>query len=150
MIKGLSHREIYENAERGDPDAQLQLYYDPNADDGLLWLCRAADGGNPEARYRLAVLFENGADGVEQDHVSAQLWYRLASRSGHAWGNVNADRLAANSSSADSEKAQRLLEQWQAGQCELQLGFGGRDSPVSSNQMEGQLSVLFFRAGKVR
>lgn len=127
MIKGLSHREFYENAERGDPDAQLQVYYDPNADDPLLWLCRAAGNRNPEAAFRLALLYENGIEGVTQDHVRARLWYRLAAMMGHPWGKANADRLAANFRSPDLEKVQRLLEQWQAGQCEVQLGFGGGD-----------------------
>jgi hypothetical protein len=121
MIGGLSRREILERAEHGDPEAQLQAYYDPNEDGRHVWLCRAADNGNPEARYRLAVLYESGAEGFAQSSMQAQYWYTLATYSGHPWGYANARRLAGAASSSESIQLQELLRGWRPGQCENQL-----------------------------
>jgi len=123
MVGGLSRREILEREEQGDPDpdAQLQVYYDPNEDTRHIWLCRAADNGNPEARYRLAVLYESGAEGLAENSLQAQVWYTLATYSGHRWGYTNARRLAGSAPSSESIQLQELLREWRPGQCENQL-----------------------------
>jgi hypothetical protein len=107
----------------GDADAQFQLYYSMKTRERLLWLCRAADSGHAFARFRMALVYEKGLDDVPFDSALAQMWYRLAARSGHAWGDANADRLAATSSASVLEEVQRLLQDWAPGQCAAQLGL---------------------------
>lgn len=130
MVGGLSRREILERAEQGDPDAQLQVYYDPNEDTRHIWLCRAADNGNPEARYRLAVLYESGAEGLAQNSLQAQVWYTLATYSGHRWGYTNARRLAGSAPSSEATQLQELLREWRPGQCEIKLRSLPRNSAL--------------------
>ena len=50
--------EILKITEKsGDAESHLRLYWSTSAPDRLKWLCRAAIQGNPEALYRLGVLF---------------------------------------------------------------------------------------------
>jgi TPR repeat protein len=104
-------------------EVQLQLYYDPNVPKRLSWLCRAADHGHPEARYRLGLLYENGSENLPQNRVKAQYWYLLAAKSQHHWGAVNAQRLAEGSTPAELAEVERLIEAWQPGQCEADLAL---------------------------
>jgi TPR repeat protein len=119
----LEDLNLRKRAEANDPDAQFQLYQLATTKDRLVWACRSADNGNAFARFRIAEIYEHGLEGVSQDNVRAQVWYRLAAQSGHAWGDANADRLAANSTATALEEVQRLLQERERvpGQCESEL-----------------------------
>ena len=71
-------------AEAGDPEAQLQLYYgNTHSPDALKWLCRSADQGQSHAQNEIASLYWKGRKGVNRDLTRAYLWYSLAARNGH-------------------------------------------------------------------
>jgi hypothetical protein len=120
-LRHLANASTRKRAGAEDPDVQFQLYYSLKTDERLISACRAADNGNAFARYRVAMIFEKGLEGVERDNARAQMWYRLAAASGHVWGNANADRLAQTGTDADSDEALRLLNNWQPGQCEAEF-----------------------------
>jgi TPR repeat protein len=48
-----------------------------------------AESGNPEAAYKLAMLFDTGADGVNQDSAQAAYWYLQAAEAGHLHAQHN-------------------------------------------------------------
>jgi hypothetical protein len=107
---------------RGEPDLQLQRYFslvetDPTAAHRLL--CKSADQGHPEARYRLALLFEHGEEGFARDPVQAYMWYVLAGESGKYWGGKHALRLKQEVLSPEQlAEARQAVQAWRPGQCE--------------------------------
>ena len=112
---------LTDRAESSSAEAQYQMYMRVNVSNPLVWLCRAADGGHPYARYRLGLLYEQGIEGVEQNYARAQMWYVLASESGHPWGDTNADRIQRTATTEEVQEFSRLLRLWHPGQCELDL-----------------------------
>lgn len=46
------------------------------------WYCKAAEGGDAQAPYRLGVRYYKG-DGVAQDKAEAAKWYRKAAEQGY-------------------------------------------------------------------
>jgi hypothetical protein len=52
------------------------------------------------------------------------MWYRLAAISGNVWGDSNADRLANDATEGESTQMQKLLRNWQPGQCEAEILMG--------------------------
>ena len=113
--------KVASRAKSGSAEAQYKMYMRVKASDSLVWLCRAADGGHPYARYRLGMLYEQGFEGVEQNYARAQMWYVLASESGHPWGDTNADRIQRTATTEEVQKVSTLLRLWRPGQCEMDL-----------------------------
>jgi len=111
---------------RGEADLQLQQYFnlvetDPPAARRLL--CKSADEGHPEARYRLGLLYEQGAEGFAQDPVRAYLWYLLAGEAGKYQGGQQALRLKQQVLSAGQfAEARQAVQAWRPGQCERDAG----------------------------
>ena len=76
-----------------------------------LWL-PLAQQGNAAAQFNLGNMFRNG-NGVRQDLVEANRWYKKAAEQGHAWAQTNLGAMYANGlgvhaavgSRADSAKA---------------------------------------------
>jgi hypothetical protein len=122
------------NAKQGEAEEQLQLYYNAVKQDPVVahrWLCESADQGHPEARYRLAILYENGSEGIRKDSVMAYVWYTLAGESGEYWGGRNALRLMKDNLSTEAIKqAEDMVRKRQPGQCEHEI-FG--TEPNNSN-----------------
>jgi hypothetical protein len=132
----LSDEELRARAElgtkacQGKADMQLQRYF------GLVatapaaarpWLCKSADQGHPEARYRLALLYENGDGDFEKDLVKAYMWYVLAGESGKYWGGRHALRLKQEVLGPEElAEAQNAVQQWRPGQCEIESGLRAR------------------------
>jgi len=78
-------------AEKGDVNAQLRVArrfltkveFERDAEQGVKWLTRAAQGGHPEAMEQLAALLRLGYD-VPRDVPAALAWYRKAAETGRA------------------------------------------------------------------
>jgi hypothetical protein len=104
-----------------DAEAQYQQYLNLGTQEPLLLLCRAADGNHPDARYRLGVLHENGAEGVPKSDVLAAVWYSLAAESGHIWGNSNSDRIIKSLPAEKLKEFSGRLKQWEPGQCKTSV-----------------------------
>lgn len=83
----VSNKEIKERAERGDPDAQLQLgqraFDNRDFAEALKWYQLAASQGNVKAQKSMGVLYMTG-NGVEKDIAKAVEWYRMAANQGDA------------------------------------------------------------------
>jgi len=123
-IAGSTHEQLLAKAERGDAEAQLQLYWSPREPNRLSWLCRAADQGHPDAQYRLGLLHQHGNEGVSHDPVRAYMWYRLAAANGHYPAAVEAQAVLENLTAGQAMKAEGLLQKWRPEQCELGLVSG--------------------------
>jgi len=113
------------DAQLGEAEELLQKYYDTVMLDHTQahrWLCKSADLGHPDARFRLALLYENGNEGVRKDYVMAYLWYWLAGASGNYWGGKNALRLRKDYLGPKAIKnADEMTRNWQSGQCEREI-----------------------------
>jgi hypothetical protein len=116
IIPGHQARALADDAE-----AQYQQYLNLGTQEPLLFLCRAADGNHPDARYRLGVLYENGAEGIPKSDILAAVWYSLAAESGHIWGSSNSDRIIKSLSAEKLKEFSRRLKQWEPGQCKTSV-----------------------------
>lgn len=120
--KSLLEREELRKAQLGDTEAQVRAYWNRIGSKPLIWLCRAAELGHPDACYRLAGLYELGHEGLSQDPVRAYLWFTLASEHGHAAAKNEVARLASTVLTAERlEQAKLLRSNWLPGQCEGDL-----------------------------
>lgn len=77
-------------AEAGDTDAMVALYYIyaalDDADEGVDWLERAAEAGNPEAQYRMGSMIHGGYGWyfLESRRLkAAERWLRKAAEQGY-------------------------------------------------------------------
>ncbi|KAJ3034059.1 Leucine-rich repeat serine/threonine-protein kinase 2 [Rhizophlyctis rosea] len=66
-------------------DAVPNSSVEPSPLDPLDILWRAAEGGDPEAQYKLAVTLEHSfGDDMKKDHGDARIWYQKAADQGYA------------------------------------------------------------------
>jgi len=78
-------KDLLDKAEGGDAGAQFWLgagyeqgwFGQPNFQQALKWVGRAAAQGNPDAENNLGQMYADG-EGVQQDYVLAAQWYRKA------------------------------------------------------------------------
>lgn len=113
---------IEQHAQDGDPEAQLQLYYlrrDPR--EKLKWLCRAADQGQRHAQTALANLYWKGCGVIKQDKTRAYVSLSLAVQAGAQEYQPNLDSVIQSMSQAQLTDAERMLANWEPGQCERDL-----------------------------
>ncbi|MBZ5487733.1 sel1 repeat family protein [Halomonas aquamarina] len=82
-------------AEAGDPEAMAALYYiyyyveDPDEEEALTWLKRAAEAGNAWAMYSLGKRARNDENAYSSDTErleAAEVWFRRAAEAGYAPG----------------------------------------------------------------
>jgi TPR repeat protein len=118
-------------AEAGDRRAQYQigvLFYRGDGvprdySEAAKWFRRAAERGDADAQFNLGLLYADGT-GVPKDFVRAHMWFNLAAASYDAyrgedwaienrgWAARNRDWVAAQMSTAEIAKAERLARQW--------------------------------------
>lgn len=120
-IKRLTPAGLRKQAEIGDPQAQLQLYWEPDEPDRLVCLYRSADQGDANAQYRLGLLYRYGSEGLRQTYTWSYVWYQLAQSNGLWSANREIGALTKLMSSTQLLEAERLLKQWQPGQCAREL-----------------------------
>jgi hypothetical protein len=100
-------------AEKGDPDAQINLgnmYFDGNGvpqdnAESVKWYLLAAGQGSADAQIALGFLYEYG-EAVPQDYVQAHKWFDLAG------SGLYRDTLAAKMTPAQIAEAQKLASEW--------------------------------------
>ncbi len=80
-------------AEAGDPDAMAALYdiyyyvKEPDEDEAMKWLRRAADAGHVESMHLLGEIARNDEEGYTNDTErleAAEVWFRKAAEGGYA------------------------------------------------------------------
>jgi hypothetical protein len=114
-------QQLRQQAENGNPKAQLQLALDYR--DGRLglpvdlhssavWLNKSAQAGNPYAEALLGDAYSQG-DGVPRDPAAAQRWWRLAAQSSDTNGALPRlsgllDDLTENGQAIDQLKSRAL------------------------------------------
>ncbi|PRY58078.1 hypothetical protein B0H98_1226 [Vreelandella songnenensis] len=85
-------------AQAGDPEAMAALYYiyyyveDPDEEEALKWLHRAAEAGNTNAMNWLGKRTRNDDDAYDSDTErleAAEVWFRRAAEAGYAPGMNN-------------------------------------------------------------
>ncbi|MDH3636145.1 MAG: hypothetical protein OES20_15710 [Gammaproteobacteria bacterium] len=123
--------EFLRQAKKGNADAQLALFRELHKiqpEVGLTWLCRSADSGNQQARVILANLLAYGRhawikqDIVERNYILAYVWHGLSEQYDHEDLQFFADRYL---TSEEKLHAEKMLKEWQPGNCERQLGLEG-------------------------
>jgi len=126
--KGLSGKpQQIATIKKSQSEVQLQRYYDLINKDRRMahyWLCKSADKGNPDARYRLAVLYENGSEGINKNIIKSYMWYMLANESKHYWSKHHIVRLRKELlGHSEYNKFSNVVDNWKPGQCEIDLGL---------------------------
>lgn len=91
----LSHKKAFElysyAAEQGYPRGFLMLGYcymegihvDADAVAALKWFTKAAEAGNLRGMYNVAVMLEQGENGIQRDIKKAKYWYKQAADAGY-------------------------------------------------------------------
>src|SRR5690606_15490004 len=71
----------------------------------------AAEAGNAEAQYQLALLYYLGRGGIAEDHAAAAEWFGRAAKQGHAKATMRLGDLYAKGQGVpqDYERARELL-----------------------------------------
>lgn len=90
-------------AGAGDPDAQtvLALMYlegqavDMNMAEAIRWYASAAEQGQMDAQYALALIAMDGAGGAARDEETAGLWMLEAARRGHVFAQFDLGNMYA-------------------------------------------------------
>jgi len=124
------HLAILElEANKGNTDAQLNLFKEIRRQDtnrAFGWLCKSADLGNQEAREILAEIYENGGHPwiktgiVKRNDKLAYVWYALSGKFDKELLQSFADIFL---TSEQQLEAKTMLEDWQPGNCERELGL---------------------------
>jgi hypothetical protein len=108
-----------------------QLYLqDIHHPDAKRWLCEAADQHNPEALYRLGVLYEKGIEGRPKNIEMAYFWYRLgaeveapwwlktpAPRTKRHWSDQAAKRIEGELTPEQRTNLDDKIKTWRPGEC---------------------------------
>lgn len=132
-LQQLAPDELIRQAKHGNANAQLILFKDihtkkPN--EALIWLCRSATLGNREARVILAEIYEHGGNSwikkgiAERNYKLAYVWYALSRIYDQEVLQFFADLYLTSEERLDAEK---MLKEWQPGNCERELGLDGDD-----------------------
>ena len=113
-------------AAQGDPEAQFRLgqltgdrSLRPNA---WKWMCLAANQGHAKAQHELGIVYWRGVEPFEQDTVRAYMWYSLAASNGYGYSAAHNDLVAAQMTAEQIAEAERLVEEWEPGECEPEHG----------------------------
>jgi len=91
-------QSLLKAAEQGDPKAQVELANiylmepDPDPDESLSWLKRAADQGDTTALFRIGQIYHQGM-GIPRDYRLAADWFRKAAEKGHTTAQLNLGEL---------------------------------------------------------
>ncbi len=72
-----------------------------------------AERGDPDAQLELGILYEYGYH-LPDNKPPALAWYRLAAEQGHAKAAARRDALKAKMTPAELAEAQRLYEAWRS------------------------------------
>jgi len=123
-------------AEAGDIEAQGKLgsmlvESEGRQHEGWEWLCKAADQGDAEARHTIGWHFWLNRPPVGPDLVKADMWLTLAIQAGGegsipAWdANYRRDLVRNQMTPAQLAEAERMVAEWQPGQCEAEIKGAG-------------------------
>ena len=91
----------------------------PNDPTRLPYLCRAADGGHPNAQIEVGRHFAQGIGGLTPDLRRAYVWYSLANRSFPDL--VQLQSVIKQMSPEQIAEAEQMLVSWKPGQCAREL-----------------------------
>ena len=116
-------------ATQGNPYTQLALFKDLRGTQprvALVWLCRSADSGSQEAKIILKTIYENGgypwieSGIVEPDFSLAYVWFVLSGAN-----SLSIKAYLASRTAEERLDAEKMLKEWQPGNCERGLGLVG-------------------------
>jgi len=108
-------------------DLSLHAGATPENDSKLLELCSAADAGSLSAREALGRAYFFGSLGLDEDLPRAYMWYQLAARVYVPPGTLSGSMQSLCDAMTPEQRrvAEQLLENWKAGQCEMELALPG-------------------------
>ena len=74
------------------------------------WLRKSAEQGYADAQYGLGMMYEDGK-GVEQDYVTAHMWFNIAAANGAEYSKKEKDLLAKKMTPDQIAKAEVLAKE---------------------------------------
>ena len=83
-------------------------------------LCNAANQGHSLAQSDIGRYFSIGYDKIQQDYRLAYVWYSLANRS--CDNSLHLQQVKQQMSDSKIAEAEKMLQEWDATQCESQIG----------------------------
>ena len=133
----LKAKQEFLKAEQGDAEAQYHVSRRYGAK-SWKWLCLVANQGHNRAQYSMGdyylwgqnwpiivVMTDGGAydfGAVEADYVHVYMWYSLAASNGYDPAESKRDLLAEKMTPEQAAEAERLVQEWKPGSCELERG----------------------------
>jgi len=84
----------------------------PDFDKGLSLLRSAANQGDSDAQYSLAMKYQDGAPHIIRDYVQAYMWYNLACANGDNLGCFSIDELSKQMTKEQIAEGQKLSREW--------------------------------------
>lgn len=72
----------------------------------------AAEGGDEDAMFDLAVALSTGASGLPRDLVEAHKWFNLAAANGHDEAHLSRAEIAGELTDREIAQAQRRARAW--------------------------------------
>ena len=107
--------KLLPRAERGDTNAQYELasYYYLSKEERWYWICHAAHGGHPEARFMMAANILTSVDAdIAQDRQAALFWLLLAADAGFVQAIDAARELSVTMPEEEVMEVQNQLSGW--------------------------------------
>ena len=110
-------------ADQGDLEAQFELYIlNPNSEEGLRWLCTAANQGHVDAQISLGDLYSSRNRGPRYDPRWAYVWLSLAAlEGGKKRVSYELFEVRRSMNPKQLDEAEKMLANWKPGQCERDL-----------------------------
>lgn len=90
-------------SDKPSRDQQAAATFNPDQLRAEAAVRRAAKAGNPEAQFRLGVMYGNG-DGVGLDYAQALEWFEKAARQGHTNSLITMAWMFANGAGVDTDE----------------------------------------------
>jgi len=103
------------------------MYGQLKVDRALVFLCRAADQNHAGAQRQIGLIYAHGIHGITPKPALAYMWFSLSVVNGYERSTRHADWMFTKLTDMEKNSAQRLLTDWQPGQCEREFastGFG--------------------------
>ena len=147
-----------EQAERGDAEAQvaLGLMYltgrtvEPDPEQALVWLHRAADQDDPDAQYNLGVAYATGWDGmIPVNAVESASWYRRAAEKDHDLSQYNLGVAYAEGMGVAKDDVEAIKWWWRAaarGNTRAQYNLGVAYSKGEGVARDDEQAVNWWRS----
>lgn len=77
-------------------------------------IIKSAEEGDTTAQYKLALIYNEGQEGILQNYITAHMWFNLAAASGHESAKSMRNEIARKMTPNQIADAQNLASKWES------------------------------------